>query len=511
MDRDENIKARDHEAATARQRSRSERQDDERAAPRRSATRVVQDPQQVTIAELLLRIAAAEERAAAARERTAAANERTAAANERTDAANERTDAANERTAAANERAAAANERAAAAKERLAAVKLAEFHKLADGTYYTALDDLWPVGMRILAHNCFDRFRRIKVPNFREGTFLHDSYMAFRVMAFRVDAVIVDGDETIPASSIGTATVWPTNIFNVDDIASDMAYLVPADATNASMYADVARCAFAIPDRPHDEATDGPALQKLIHGCGLPGEARAPYTGMRHMLSNKIRLPPRDAFFDRCPCFSIIPCLPLAAVKAWNGGSYAAIVVAGSWDGIEARDIYRWIMPRRALKLASVDQVNIARDLLTDTVLALAYSFHHRRERMTDGANPATITALGLLADNYTPADPSEQGIIVPMRQQHDLPNMRVALIEYTGHDENTGHPAPDPMLLAIKAAINWSWRNNQKMMEGKPEEVEEDDLESLEEEEYLEFPLEELAAGLHQTGGWVDHGIDAD
>jgi hypothetical protein len=438
MGRDENRNARDRAAATARQRGRSRRQDDERTAARRSARDL-----QATIVELQRQIATERAIARAAIEHAAAAIERTAAIKELIADTNER---------------------------------LAEAHKRANGTYYTPIDDLWPARTQAIRANYFDMFRRTKFPSFLDWA-SHDSYTTSTEQAFLTDTVMV---ETTASSSSGASTVWPSNTFNVDDIASDVAHLVPSSATNAGMYADVARCVFAIPDRPGDEVVDGPVLQKLIHGCGSPGSERTPDTGMKHMLSNKVRLPLQGTYFDRSPCFFIVPCLPLAAVKAWNGGSYSAIVLAGSWDGIEACNVYRDVMPRRALSLASVDQVNIARELLTDTVLALAYSFHHRRERMTDGANPETITALHHLADIYKPAGPNGEGIIVPVKLQHDLPDMRIGLIKYVAHDGEPGHPAPDPMLLVIKAAINWSWRNNQKMMvEGEPE----DELDGLEEE----------------------------
>jgi hypothetical protein len=364
-------------------------------------------------------------------------------------------------------------------------------------------------------------FRRTSVPDFGEGTYLHDAYAIARTQSFLADTVVVGGDQTIRSSNSGAPTIWPANTFNLPDTMSDIAHLVPASAMNAGMYADVARCVFAVPDRPAgDEAADGPILQKLIHGCGLPGEDTTPHTGMKHMLSNKIRLPLQGPFFDRNPCFCIIPCLSLAAVKAWNGHSYTAIVLAGSWDGTEAWQVYRDMMAGVSLTLASVEQVNNARDLLTDTVLALAYSFHHRRERMTDGAHVRSIQALERIALTYADAAVDGQGIKVPTERQHPLDNLRVGLIEYAGHDGSTGHPAPDPMLLVIKAAINWSWRNNQKMMmEGKPEEPEVDELDILAEERYLEFhqescrtySLEELAARLHQPNGWEDRGTVTD
>jgi hypothetical protein len=78
--------------------------------------------------------------------------------------------------------------------------------------------------------------------------------------------------------------------------------------------------------------------------------------------------------------------------------------------------------------------------------------------------------------------------------------------------DTGKGHPAPDPLLLAVRAAVNWSWRNNQKLLaSGEPEE--EDELDVLALEEFLEWQREELrpktwedlARGLHQLHGYQE------
>jgi hypothetical protein len=78
---------------------------------------------------------------------------------------------------------------------------------------------------------------------------------------------------------------------------------------------------------------------------------------------------------------------------------------------------------------------------------------------------------------------------------------------------EDGGHPAPDPLLLAVRAAINWSWRHHQKLLaSGEPEE-EEDELDVLAMEQFLEMrqaqlrpkTLEDLARGLGQPNGYLE------
>jgi hypothetical protein len=76
------------------------------------------------------------------------------------------------------------------------------------------------------------------------------------------------------------------------------------------------------------------------------------------------------------------------------------------------------------------------------------------------------------------------------------------------------GHPAPDPMLLTVKAAINWSWRHGQKLLEGgELFDEEPSELSVLAEEQYLEWQQErlrpqnrqDLAQGLGQPNKYQD------
>ena len=81
-------------------------------------------------------------------------------------------------------------------------------------------------------------------------------------------------------------------------------------------------------------------------------------------------------------------------------------------------------------------------------------------------------------------------------------------------NDPNGGHPAPDPLLLAAKAARNFTSFHDQHLKaaaEPQEEEWEKDELQQLAFEEYLDYcrnshrpkTREDLARGLGQPFGY--------
>ena len=77
-------------------------------------------------------------------------------------------------------------------------------------------------------------------------------------------------------------------------------------------------------------------------------------------------------------------------------------------------------------------------------------------------------------------------------------------------------HPAPDPLLLAIRAGITWSWRHGQKMLATTEPQDEDDELSELAYEQYLADYADairpknekDLARGLRQEGGYKEEKI---
>jgi hypothetical protein len=434
------------------------------------------------------------------------------------------------------------DEEMAAAKELVAQrpaeaanllLDLQVLRRLLNGTFYTTLDESWGVKTVPCRPRHFSNLRRERMPDFTDP-YLLVAYTATRDSAFRADTVVAGGDRTACTSITKGDEIWPRDVFGFVDKVAKLAHLVPASASNASMYADVARCVFAV----GDGELDGDILQKLIHGSKMrvdseednqnaddPDDSRnastrIKNTGMKHLITNRIRLFLQKEYFEQRPCILIVPVLTLQAAREWKGDGYPAIFLAGAFPrdceqtgeaGTHASDVYR-LTPgsRRRIKTATPSQANTARRLLEATVLGLAYSFIHREgELMTGAENDKTRKTLDVLRRN--PLAMNEEGVIVP--KSLDLRNSNVALIEFSSHHERNDkiHLAPDPLLLVIKSAAIWSWRNGQQMLAvGEPPE-EENELDILEEEFFLACRQDsyrphswaELAKGLGQPNGW--------
>jgi hypothetical protein len=405
---------------------------------------------------------------------------------------------------------------------------------LRNGTYYLPIDRVFGIDAVHCTVDHFNAMFRPAVPTMSERGYQTNHYFRTRyIRSFNAaDNAnnLATGHLTTVNSSIPDArNVFPTTVFGDVNFQADLAHLVPASATNAGMYGDVARWVFGL----GDEDADGEVIQKLIHGCAPPNRTggvgpRIVGTGLKHFATNRIRLPWQAQFFDGKPCIFIIPVMTLDAVLNWNGGPYSAIFLAGRFpwnpqavEEVAVELVYENTM-RRRMPLASRNQVRTAGDLLRATILGLAYSYLFRQDQVLAAAAGNTVAAYNTLHDeneilnppgvlHNTPNAMTGEGVIVP--RLLDLPEgAHIGLVEFSGHEVNDGHPAPDPMLLVIKTAANWSWRHGQKLIAAGERPEEEDELDTMEieafhafrEDSYRAHSIEELAIGLHQWPGGV-------
>jgi hypothetical protein len=124
-----------------------------------------------------------------------------------------------------------------------------EQRQLRQGTYYSSIDEVWNVGAVEYTENDWKALRRLTRPSFYTDT----------VTAAQVTENNPPRDETEcsrSSSSGANRIVWPVNIFGIP-LLGDIAHLLPASATNASLYADVAAWTLALP-----VGTDRLVLQK---------------------------------------------------------------------------------------------------------------------------------------------------------------------------------------------------------------------------------------------------------
>jgi hypothetical protein len=296
--------------------------------------------------------------------------------------------------------------------------------------------------------------------------------------------------------------IWPQDIFGGAYREAHIAHLVPASPDLAALYFDVAKCALGIKWRENRWAT----LQKAIHGAkGGANSKRIKYTGLKHFVSNKIRLFDQAEYLDRNPCLLIIPVMKLADVRGWNGEGYRALVLPGNYEGITAQSVCQGIRMTADGPTASADNIETARELLENILKGLAYSRYHNLAR-ADFTESQLMEADAL--PNYIVFG---GGICVPQACLIPASSCRVRMVQFYDHGSTIGHPAPDPLLLAVRAAVVWSWRNGQKLLAAGEIPEEEDELDTLAHEQYLAWreqlhrpkSWDDLARGLHQENGY--------
>jgi hypothetical protein len=409
------------------------------------------------------------------------------------------------------------------------------------GTYYSTIDQVWRGVHRrvgVADSHLFNALKRTRAPRFVGPDGVANCYdETIRKATDPVFVPCLGGEHhhhhhhhqpqspgTPPppppsdASTMNTQQkrdAWPCTVFAVGDAVAAVARLVPARRTKAAAYVDVAVCALAL-----DENSGLPweTIQKALHGAApAPGRGRVARTGIKHSVANRIRLRGSREYFDQNPCVLIVPVLTLNEVKRWRGQGYQAIVVAGPTPFADDADYRGPFAPIQAVcgaiglvnegDVALPGQIHVARTLLSHFVLGLAYSLAHRSGRYSDRMTAEERGELDRCREACLAS--SASGIVVPERNRAGLP-WRVRLVTLRGAaDSGNHHVAPDPLLLAVKAAVNWSRRQGQQLLptpEPDHEEGEIDDLSALEMRRFLDFQRDaardDLARLVEETPG---------
>jgi hypothetical protein len=333
--------------------------------------------------------------------------------------------------------------------------------------------------------------------------------------------------------------IWTADILGKPGalLSSDAtANLVPRCQDKAALYYDVAACVLGL----DDDNTSWETLQKAIFGSrptkkktsegagedddngeeGVVAAAAVDGTGIKNLVPNKIRLRCAMEYLDRRPCVLVVPVLDLDATKVWSGEAYQAIVLPGAWtdpDGDEVRleSICHGLGMYNVAETASPAQVEQARLLLERVVLGLAHSLHSRLGRHESNLTDAQKRMLARRLEAFRKIPREPDSVYVPEAIPHpSSPTsapLKVRIVEFQSTDSTKGHPAPDPLLLAVRAAINWSWRNHQKVLESGEPEPPIHPLEAQAIEEFLAWQdhqqrphtLQDVAAGLQQPDGY--------
>jgi hypothetical protein len=382
-----------------------------------------------------------------------------------------------------------------------------EEQRLRKGTFYSTIEEVWTTkSMDYSSRRLFKALRRKPPPSFS------DSYTLTRACALDEHFVAVEN-----STRSGTVSnIWPKDIFGGDPEGAHVAHLIPNSYSKASLFFDVVTWALGFRDN-----VQWWTLQKAIHGAKEMSSqpvSRTALTGIKHSVSNKIRLACQFDFFDQNPCVLIIPILDLDEMKRWNGEGYNAIVMCGSIEDesvlpsviIRASKVCQRIGMIERGPIASDAQIEKARQLLERVLLGMAHSLLHREiwNRLPE-------------AENLRRSFRSTTGIkklLVPDAIA-STENLKVRVVTFSNcdapADARADHPAPDPLLLSVKAAINWSRRHHQGLRAAGERPEEEDELDVLAGELFLERleklhrpkTRNDLAWGLGQPFGYK--GVD--
>lgn len=338
------------------------------------------------------------------------------------------------------------------------------------GTYYSTIDDVWTEHAEAYGNpELFSVLVRQDHPHYNSRPYGRDYYSLTAKFADDSDR---DAASESSRSSLRNANreVWPTDIFGGDSAQAEIAHLIPHARDAATLYYDVA--IGALGTKYLTKSWD--ALQRAVHGTlEESGDNKEANTGIKHMVANKIRLAGQATYLDKYPCVLIVPAMTVSEMKNWNGGGYKAIVLMGPWDGATLSDICAGIrMTEIVPEVASPGQIEAARCLLERVVLGLAYSLHHRSKGFVGNLSETQGRKFNRLVGGFQTIVGDKVFVPKPTLSASGA-SLRVRRVSFASAADEGGHPAPDPWLLAARAAVTWSRRHFQQLLaEGEPEEL---------------------------------------
>jgi hypothetical protein len=419
----------------------------------------------------------------------------------------------------ADERAREADERARKADERAA---------LRSGNYYSSIDQVWADKDRHFDHHAyFDYLRRDIAPDFAspDGINYYETTLEKARDPASIAAVIVAWPQTAPPVDVvataaaaaaaaaagstsspavsssrvefpGADVLWPVDVFGTPkQPLMQLAHLVPHIPQKSTLYFDVVACVLGLQDTK-EGGQGGPGVvvppgwdtvQKAIHGATTTAssaagekEKRATHTGIKHSVPNIIRLKGQAEYFDKRPCLLIVPILTLDKAKAWKGEGYDALVLAGEIRG-ERAGVQNALLVQFSTvcidvgmyteggREANREEIEQGCTLLTSFLLGMAYSLKRRTPARDRHLTQKQRTKLEGFRAQF-PADAKH--VLVPVPNPNAPEPLRVRVVEFRGAAEvddvtkkQQRHLAPDPLLLAVRAAINWSRRRGQPLL----------------------------------------------
>lgn len=208
------------------------------------------------------------------------------------------------------------------------------------------------------------------------------------------------------------------------------------------------------------------ARLRAIHGAKQHGR-RLPHTGIKHLCSNKIKLNGQDMYFDGKPCLVLVPILSTEETRSWNGTPYSAIAVIGAWEQANLETVaHNLHMTHVSSQVATETELAMATELLRTCLKAIHYAVKSAWDdrRGWPGVDREWLTETKRDRTERVVSD----DVAIPNGFDRDA---RVLKITFRGHNgEGSGHLAPDPILLAAKAAVNFARRRDTLLLKAAAE-----------------------------------------
>lgn len=406
------------------------------------------------------------------------------------------------------------------------------------GTFYALFTEVWrPVAVEFKPKHFLNMFRS-KVPKFickgtgtlgKDGTGTLGKDVYNTTFKTAEDELYVAKDSPSASRSSHSSrsvkkNIWPYHVLETrakpsgnlnpsetnktKESSGEIAHLIPASSNKATLHFDVARWVFAIKPNEIDGESysesisqqDYDKVLKLIHGSIKmqaeegKGSRRQRYTGLKHLVINKICLTNHSSWYDKEPRGLIVPILSLDAVKGWEGSAYNAVFMIAGKNKAEienaATQSYLCKFPKDSSGgEASDDEIETARALLEATVLGLAHSI--KTASFRSYLSEKQKAELKACQGRRVLIDGSGDKVKVPQVGSTfgTSRTKPVRKVFFRAHDDEGGHPAPDPLLLAVKAGYVWSTYHEEKLIAAGSvsDEDEESERSLIAEEVFLE------------------------
>jgi len=386
--------------------------------------------------------------------------------------------------------------------------------KFLAGRVYAPLNDFWTIEDCTISNvgGAWAKFRRTWTPNMVARAAGDELYTA-TVSASKDESKVPVVADSTRSESCGTEIknkIWPCDFAgnpSAGTRTAQVSHLLPAAKQVHEQWLDIAAAVLGLPENSSIDVK-----LKGLRGSETGSRSRDNYTGVVHFTTNKVLMESR-LWDGPNPEFLLIPCLSIEEAKAWNGGAYTAIAVAGlplwgenATQRRDVSDVYVKVgLAREQLyesrSFAAPEQIAVAQQLLRNTMMGLADYIHNVSASPNSGLPEAVKSYFHAMR-----RDRDWEKIPLPASQQDPSSAKaleKVCLVSFKSHRDETGHPAPDPLLLGMKAAVVWSHLSNFRLIaNGIKEHDDYDDYDGEDSEFDDDLLMEEISTdddnGLH-------------